>query len=136
VMAAPAKPVPAAPPTISLQRAPDGIATLRITPASGANRIFLDLATDAPITDAAVAGHPAAILRRRGRHSLILWEGSDQPFTVTFRPLRRGALDLAYAQQFGHWPAEAKPLPPLPAAEMAWDEAGATLVVGRQRAAW
>ncbi len=136
VMAAPARAVSAPPPTISLQRAPDGITTLRVTPAPGANRIFLDLRADAPIVDATVAGQPAAILRRRGQHSRILWEGSDQPFAVTFRPLRNGALDLAYAQQFGRWPSEAKPLPPLPAIDMAWDEAGATLVVGRQHTAW
>ena len=50
--------------------------------------------------------------------------------------MRPGALDIAYRQQVRAWPAEAIPLPPLPRTDMAWDETGVTLVVGRQRLAW
>jgi len=136
VASAAAKPADAPPPSFSLQRTPDGLATLHVVPATGGDRLVLTVSTDAPIADARIAGQTANILRRHGQLSRIVWDGSDQPFDIVLRPLRRGALDLAYAQQFPRWPAQAKPLPAPPATDMAWDEAGATLVVGRRRLAW
>lgn len=47
-----------------------------------------------------------------------------------------GALALAYAEELPAWPASAKPLPPMPATDMAWDRAGTTAVVGDQSLSW
>ena len=41
-----------------------------------------------------------------------------------------------YAAVLDHWPAEAKPPPPMPPTVMGFGDAGSTVVVGRQKASW
>jgi hypothetical protein len=136
VMAAPAKMVAAAPPTIAVQRGADGTITATITPAPGVNRLSLDVSTDTQVAGAAFDGKPMPLLLKPGEVSHIVWHGSDQPFTVSFRPSGPGVLTLAYAQELPAWPSDARPLPPLPPADMAWDRAGVTMVTGVQRSSW
>ena len=136
VMAAPATMVAAAPPTITVQRGVDGSITATVNPAPGVNRLNLDLSTDTQVTGAAFGGQPMPLLRKPGEVSHIIWHGSDQPFTVSFRPTAPGVLTLAYAQELPAWPSDARPLPPMPPADMAWDRAGVTMVTGVQRSSW
>lgn len=136
VIAAPAKLVAAAPPTIAVQRGADGTITATIAPAPGVNRLSLDISADSPVADAAFDGQPMPLLRKPGAVSHIVWHGSDQPFTVSFHPSGPGILTLAYAQELPAWPSDARPLPPMPPADMAWDRAGVTMVTGVQRSSW
>lgn len=136
VIAAPAKMVAAAPPTVTVQRGADGAITATVTPAPGVNRLSLDVSTDTQVADATFDGQPMPLLRKPGEVSHIVWHGSDQSFTVSFRPSGPGVLTLAYAQELPAWPSDARPLPPMPPADMAWDRAGATMVTGVQRSSW
>lgn len=136
VMAASAKLVVAVPPTITVQRGADGTVTASITPAPGIDRFSLDVSADTPVTQAAFDGQPAALLRKPGEVSHIVWYGCDQAFTVSFHTSGPGVLSLAYAQELPAWPSDARPLPPMPPADMAWDRTGVTMVTGAQRTGW
>jgi hypothetical protein len=133
--AAPAKPVAAPAPTLTLSRAPDGDAVLTVTMAPGADRLRLDLRGSVPVAAVSFDGRPAALLGRPGQWSHIGWYGG-QGFVLRFRPSGPGALDLAYAETLPGWPAAAAPPPALPPTDMAWDRAGSTVVVGTRRLAW
>ncbi|MDR3513239.1 MAG: M20/M25/M40 family metallo-hydrolase [Caulobacteraceae bacterium] len=134
--AAPARPVQAPAPAIVLQRAADGLVSLSVTPAPGADRLRLDLRSATPLAAVSFEGQPAAILGRPGQWSHLTWSGQARTFVVRFRPSAPGGLDIAYAEQFPAWPATARPLPPLPANDMAWDRAGDTMAAGTERLSW
>jgi hypothetical protein len=136
VAAAPARPVAAAPPSIMLQRASDGTASLHVAPAAGGDRLTLDLRADAPIAAVTLDGQPLSILRRPGEPARLVWFGSDAAFDLRFRPTGHGGLAIAYGQQFPAWPAQASPLPAMPRNAMAWDRSGVTEVVGERRVSW
>ena len=131
-----ARPVQAPAPAIVLQRAADGLVSLSVTPAPGADRLRLDLRSATLLAAVSFEGQPAAILGRPGEWSHLTWSGQARTFVVRFRPSAPGGLDIAYAEQFPAWPAAARPLPPLPANDMAWDSAGDTVAAGTERLSW
>jgi hypothetical protein len=135
VLAAPAAPVPAAAPQIGLSREPDGDVSLALTPARDAESVSLELSVDAKVTRVRLDGRPVALLRQSGQTSRLTWF-CDQPFRLSFTPSAPGALSLSYAQTLPGWPTAAKPLPPMPADDMAWDRARATVAIGAARLAW
>ena len=106
VAAAPARPVAAAPPAITLQRASDGTASLHVAPAAGADRFTLDLRADTPVAAVTLDGQPLAILPRPDRPARLVWFGSDAAFDLRFHPAGHGgSRPSPTAEQFPTWPA-------------------------------
>jgi hypothetical protein len=135
VVAAPAKPVAAASPTIALDKSADGLVTLRVTPAPGTTDLGLRLTTSTSLGDVALNGKPLAMLGKPGATTEIVWRGGA-PLTLTFRPAGAGSLSLTYADFLAGWPAGASPLPPLPADAMGFDLSGSTVVVADRSLTW
>jgi hypothetical protein len=131
IVATAAVAVTAPAPDIRVERGPDGLVTLRAVPAAGASSLRLDIACDTLLVGAAVNGKATA-LAAPGRWTHLQWQAAPEGFTVSFRPVGPGRLNLRWAQYAAGWPSGAKPLPPMPADVMAWDMAGSTVVVGAQ----
>ncbi|HEX4180671.1 MAG TPA: M20/M25/M40 family metallo-hydrolase [Caulobacteraceae bacterium] len=135
VWAAPAKPVPVIVPQVSLSKGPDGAVTLHLR-ADGEQTADLSLTIGAAIHGATLNGKPIALPAKPNTPIFILWAPSTTGLTLTFQPSGPGQAHLGYAVYRHEWPADAKPLPPLPPAMMAWDRFGATVVTGTLATRW
>jgi hypothetical protein len=136
VFAAPAKAVAAPAPAIAIARGPDGTITLTAPSTPQTLSLALDLKTDTVVADARVNGRPTKILTTPGKPTRFFLQGPPETVTVSFKPVGPGALEIAYAAYLVGWPADAKPLPPMPPTVMGFDLAGSTVVVGRLRQSW
>ncbi len=123
--------VAATSPVVSVRRAADGAVVIRAQPAPGAETLRLDMMCDTLLTDARIDGQPGR-LASPGHWTHLRWQAAPEGFTVSFKPVGPGRLDLRWAQYLGGWPAGASPLPAMPRKVMAWDMAGSTVVVGRR----
>ena len=133
--AALARPVSESAPAVSVARSPDGRVVVSAPLAAGAS-LTLDIRADVPVAAPMLNGKPTGLLTRPGRWTHVLWQAAPEGVVFSFRPISPGTLDLRWAQALDHWPAGAKPLPVMPAELMAWDKAGATVIVGDRRFAW
>ena len=133
VDAVPVSMIAAPAPAVSVERAADGVVTLRATPAANSLSLRLDLDCDTVLADGRVNGRPLATQTAPGHWTHLRWETGSGGFTVSFRPVGPGVLSLRWAQYLPGWPAGTKALPTMPKTVMAWDLAGSTVVVGSQR---
>ncbi|HEY2661032.1 MAG TPA: M20/M25/M40 family metallo-hydrolase, partial [Caulobacteraceae bacterium] len=133
--AAPARAVKAEAPPINLAQAIDGTVTLHAG-LGHASELALDLRVDAPVRDARLNGEPVAILAKPGQWVHLRWQAAPEGVSASFKPLGHGTVEVRYAAYTPSWPADAKPLPPMPNAVMAWNMAGSTIVTGTLRSNW
>jgi hypothetical protein len=136
LFAAPATPVAADQPPISLAPGADGTVTLTLQLPPDVDSVQLTLRPNTVITNATVNGQAAKILGMPGRSTYVRWSRSTEPLIISFKPGGPGALDIAYAAYLDHWPASAKALPAMPPTVMGFDTAGDTLVVGTKKVSW
>lgn len=134
--AAPARPVTVIAPAVTVAHGPYGTVVVNAPTARGVLALRLDLRADTLVGAVTVNGRRAPILGRPGRWTHLFWKAAPQGLTVSFRPVGPGTLQIGYAQFLDTWPAEAKALPPMPRAVMAWDLAGSAVVVGERRERW
>jgi len=133
---APVIPLPA--PAVILSPGPDG--TLRITAGfhAGAARLYLTLTSPDGIDQVAIDGKPA-LFHPRGQaakpfvlksneRGLIGW-AAPEGFTLTVHAKDPRKIEIRTAEVYDRWMSP-KPLPPVPAADQMWDEAGATVALG------
>ncbi len=131
VTAVPAPMVYTPAPSVTVTRAADGAVVLRATPSAGAQTLRLDLQSDTVLAAADINGKSVA-LAAPGRWTRIRWEAAPEGFTISFKTIGPGRLNLRWAQYLRGWPRDAKPPPPMPPTVMAWDLAGSTVVVGAE----
>ena len=135
IWAAPAAPITATPPQITVSHGADGIVSLRANgPVDGV--LNLALKTNTLVTQVTLNGKPARLLTRPGAATFIRWQAAPEGLVLSFKPSGPGALTVAYAAYRRQWPSGAKPLPPLPADLMDWDMFGSTVNAGTLRSAW
>jgi len=135
VWAAPATPVAAAAPRITVFRNADGTVSLHAqAPADVV--LDLDLKTGAVATQARLNGQAITLPAKPNAPIFIQWTAAPEGFDLSFRPSGPGTLTIGYAAYRRQWPAEAKPLPALPAELMDWDMFGSTVVTGTLTAGW
>jgi hypothetical protein len=134
VWAAPAASAPVPAPTVETTRAADGTVNVHLV-ADPADRIRLDLKTDAVVTSGTAQGRPAPMLTRPDQWSHFDW-GDTRDLVISFKPLGHGALDIRYAVYAPGWPQVAKPLPAMPSKLMPWDMAGSSVATGAVRTSW
>jgi hypothetical protein len=96
----------------------------------------LDLTCDTAANGPRVNGKPTPILIQHGHWTHLRWRAAPEGITVTFKPAGPGRLDMRYAEYIPGWPKDAAPLPAYPAGVMAWDMAGATVVIGERQFGW
>jgi hypothetical protein len=104
----------------------------------GAVRLYLTLSSPDGIDHVAINGEPA-VARPRGEagkpfslkaneRGFILW-AAPEGFTLTFHAKDPRKVEIRTAEVYDRW-LSAKPLPPVPATDQMWDEAGATVSLG------
>jgi hypothetical protein len=133
-----ASPTAVEPASTSLVTGVDGQTTLKVGPSAGAARVIVSLSSAAAITQVTVNGRPAidtprdgkpaAYTTKAGQWARITWAGPDG-FTMGFHTDDPSSVRIRTAEVYDRWMA-AKPLPPMPATDQAWDMAGSTLVLG------
>ncbi|MBI1407959.1 MAG: M20/M25/M40 family metallo-hydrolase [Caulobacter sp.] len=125
-------------PTVSHRRESDGRVTLTLTPPPGARMMRLNIRTDAAVAEVRLQGQPIDWLRKPGDWNHLRWVAEDGPVVLSFRPAKAGAgaAELEYGFSTDAWPADAPPLPALPADAMAWGLSGATVVIGKTVVRW
>ena len=133
---APVIPLPA--PAVTLSPGPDG--TLRITAGvhPGAARLYLTLTSPDGIDQVAIDGKPALFhprgaaakpfVLKNNERGLIAW-AAPEGFTLTFHAKDPRKVEIRSAEVYDRW-MSTKPLPPVPAADQMWDEAGDTVALG------
>jgi hypothetical protein len=138
VDAAAAPVVPLPPPAVSLAALPDG--QLRLTAGfhPGAARLYVTLSSPDGIDQVAIDGRPALshprgeaprpFALKKNEQGLIVW-AAPEGFTLTFHAKVPQRVEIRTAELYGRW-MSAKPLPPVPATDQMWDEAGATIALG------
>jgi hypothetical protein len=136
VDAAPARPIAAVAPRLTLQPAADGRVVLRAVPPPGADLLILELTADLPVRDVALNGRPVRLLVRPGQTGRIRWQAAPDGLALAFRADGPGALSVRYAAVTPAWPADARPLPPRPANVMAFGTSDSTVVTGAERLTW
>ena len=134
--AAHALPVPAKMPAVTVTVGRDGRVSLTAPFTPDAAMLFLDVKVNGPVTDVRLDGKPTAILTRPGGWTHLRWQAAPDGPTITFNAAGRRTLDYRYAMMLNRWPAEAKPLPAMPADVMAWDRSGATVLTGGHAVSW
>ncbi len=135
VWTAPATPVAASPPRITVSRNADGTVSLHAqAPADVV--LELDLKADTLATQARLNGRAIALPAKPNALIFIQWAAAPEGFDLIFKPSGPGALTVRYAAYRRQWPADAKPLPALPADLMDWDMFGATVVTGTLTSRW
>jgi hypothetical protein len=139
--AAPAPCQAAQAPDVKATAGPEGSVTIVATPHPGAARLVLALSSSAQIDAVSVNGQPAIDHPRGsapkpygvkpGALGAVIWT-SPQTLTVTMHTANPRSLKIGVTEIYGRW-MSAKPLPPTPANEQMWNDAGSTYVVGEAR---
>lgn len=133
--AAPARLTPAAQPAITLEKAPDGLVTLRFVPPAGVTDQELSFVATVPASDVSLNSQPSTILQAPGARTGLAWRGGDA-LTLSFRPAGPGAVTVGYADYLAGWPAGVRPLPPMPSDAMGFNLSGSTVVAGQRSLSW
>lgn len=136
ILAAPAKPVTALPPTVTFTRQPDGTTRLVAAPPPGSRLMNLDMKADAAVSGVTVNGQPANLLAKAGQWNRLRWVATPGGIELTFRTPAKGSLEVRFASVTEAWPAEAKPLPPRPKDAMGFDTSDSLVVGGTRRFSW
>ncbi|HEY3696262.1 M20/M25/M40 family metallo-hydrolase [Phenylobacterium sp.] len=136
VDAAPARPIAAAAPALTLRPSPDGRVVLHAVPPPGADVLVLELVADTPASEVTLNGRPVRLLARPGQTGRIRWRAAQDGLVLAFRPAGPGAIAVRYAAQTPAWPPDARRLPPRPADVMAFDTSDSTIVTGAERLTW
>ena len=135
VWAAPAAPIAAPVPEIAVARDAGGTVSLHAA-APGEDQLELEVKINTVAVQTTLNGKPIALSGRPGAPIFMRWTGAPQGFTLAFRPNGPGVLSVDYATYHRQWPAQAKPLPALPADLMDWDMFGSTVVTGTVTSRW
>jgi hypothetical protein len=135
VWAAPAAPIAAPVPEIAVAHDAGGMVSLHAA-APGEDQLELEVKINTVAAQATLDGKPIALSGRPGAPIFMRWTGAPQGFTLAFRPTGPGVLSVDYAAYHRQWPAQAKPLPALPADLMDWDMFGSTVVTGTVTSRW
>lgn len=138
VDAAPARMLAAPAPALSLARQPDGTVVLHAAPPPGARVLSLQLQPTTAAFLTQVAGIPVGptALPPIG-WTRVQWSAPPAGgIDLVLRPAGPGRLQVRYAATTEQWPAGAAPLPPRPAAQMAFDTSDSTVVTGQRTFAW
>ncbi|HEX5378391.1 MAG TPA: M20/M25/M40 family metallo-hydrolase [Phenylobacterium sp.] len=134
--AAPARPVSAQGPTLSLARQQDGSLLLTAAPPPGAVQLGLDIRVKGKVTETTVNGRLTPMLDKPGQWTRLRFEAVPQGIAVGFRAAAPGEIETRYSAVTEGWPAEARPLPPRDARTMAFDNSDSTTVIGSRRFSW
>jgi len=137
VDAAAAAYVDAPAPDVTRTNGADGTVTLTVRPHPGDSELLLRFRAPDAVTDVRVDGQPA-IEQRRGQtaHPVSLkpnqWGGlawvGTAPLTVSFQTTQPAKAEISVTVAYDRW-MSAKALPPTPAADQMWSQAGSTYVV-------
>jgi hypothetical protein len=133
---APAVPLP--PPAVTMAARPDGDLLLTAGFHPGAARLYLSLNAPGGIDRVAIDGKPA-LFHPRGQapkpfalktdeRGLIVWM-APQGFTLTFHARDPEKVEIRTAEVYDRW-MSARPVPPVPATDQMWDQAGSTVALG------
>jgi hypothetical protein len=130
--------IPLPPPAVAMTAQPDG--TLLVTAGfhPGAAALYLTLRSPDGIDQVAIDGKPA-LFHPRGHAAtpfvlkpnekgVIGW-AAPEGFTLTFRARNPAKVEIRTAEVYDRW-MSARPLPPVPARDQMWDQAGATVSLG------
>jgi hypothetical protein len=136
VWAAPATPVVAQAPDMAVSRLANGVISLHA--AAPADQVLnVTLNVGGGVTgQASLNGRPITLPTKPDAKVFIRWVAAPEGFTLSFKPSGPGALNVGYAAYRRQWPADAKPLPPLPPDMMDWDMFGSTVVAGTMNVKW
>lgn len=127
-LATPAPPVTHPAYAVTLTQAADCTVAVSAPWLAGARALNLDLRSAGPVAQASVGGRPARLFAAGGAWTSLYWRGGG--VGAAFRPMAPGRVELRYALLLGGWPADAAPLPPRPAAAMAWGDSDALALIG------
>jgi hypothetical protein len=133
---APATPVAAAGPAMSLTRDVGGALVLAVTPPQGAQELAIDIRSKSKLTDTAVNGRPTPLFDKPDQWTRLRFAAVPQGITVTFRASGAGEIETRYAVQTSGWPATAKPLPSRGPKVMAFDRSDSLIALGAKRFTW
>jgi hypothetical protein len=133
---APATPVAAAGPALTLTRDVGGALVLAVTPPAGGQSLAVDIRSKSRLTDTTVNGRPTPLFDKPGQWTRLRFEAVPQGITVGFRASGAGEIETRYAVQAGPWPATAKPLPPRGPKTMAFDRSDSLFAMGARRFTW
>jgi hypothetical protein len=136
MLAAPAKPLQAPSPTISLARTPAGDLVLDAAAPPGARVLSLRLRASMAGRLTSLAGTPVDVALPSGQWVQVRWMAARGPLRLGLQPSGRGRLDVRYVAAFDDWPKDAVPLPQRPTDIMPWDDSDSTFVVGTRAYAW
>jgi hypothetical protein len=136
--AASAAGVPLPSPAVTMSAQPGGrlLVTARFNP--GAAGLYFTLRSPDGIDQVAIDGKPALFhprghgakpfLLKANEQGVIGW-AAPEGFTLSFHAGDPEKVEIRTAEIYDRW-MSAKPLPPVPAADQMWDQAGATVVIG------
>jgi hypothetical protein len=136
MLAAPAKPLPAPSPVISLARGPGGDLALNAAAPAGARVLTLNLRASSAGRLTRIGGVPIDLALPSGRWVRVRWMAARGPLALSLQPTGPGRLDVRYVVAFDAWPQGATPLPQRPTDLMPWDDSDSTFVTGSRAYAW
>ncbi len=129
---APARPIAADRPQLSIERTADGRVAIRLIPKGPARQLRLDLLAAAPIGPAEINGRPAQLSQRQGAWTHIVWNAPGRQGLLASLKAA-GPVEVRWAEVFDGWPADAGPLPPRPPNTMPWQDSDSTVLIGSAR---
>jgi hypothetical protein len=140
--AAAAAPISAQPAPASLTIGPNGHASLTVGLHPGAASVIVTLRAPRPIDQVTIDGKPASDTPRVGKPAVfalnaglrgeIVWFAPDG-FTLGFHTDDPTKVEVHTAEAYDRW-MDAKPLPPMPPTDQAWDRSGSSIVLGAVKA--
>ena len=133
---APATPVAATAPAMTLTRDVGGALVLTVTPPAGAHGLAIDIRSKAKLSDTTLNGRPTPLFDKPDQWTRLRFEAIPQGITVGFRASGPGEVETRYAVGSAGWPATAKPLPPRGAKTMAFDRSDSLVAIGAKRFTW
>jgi len=110
--------------------------TLKMTPGGSPRDVYLEMQSSTPITGLTINGLKGVDRLEPNVWTVIHWHAPRQPLVVFFTSPNGAVFHLRYAQLIDGWPADAPPLQKLPAAAMAWNNSGSTVLIGQTRYRW
>ncbi|MGZ8371320.1 MAG: hypothetical protein ACXWVH_09735, partial [Caulobacteraceae bacterium] len=133
---APAKPVAAVKPEVTVTKTADGRVEVRMPPVAEARELRLRVNSQAALADVIVNGLPLKPADKAEHGFTAIWANPRDGLTVSFKASSPGGADLRFAVITDGWPSDARPLPARPADVMPWGQTDLTAVTGGQRATW
>ncbi len=124
-----ARPIVAAAPQVSIEKAHDGWVVIHLASRGPARQLRLDLRTAQHPRTARINGLDVQLSSRPGAWTRVVWNApAHEGLTLTLEGA--GAIETRWAAVSDGWPADAAPLPPRPANAMPWQNSDSTAVIG------